>query len=138
MKSNKLFTIDNELLEKLKEQPNQSKIVNTLLTDYFGTGGNMEKDELINKRNETADEIERLKKNLSSIILKIERIETKKAKVVEQFSNIPDAIIGDFHKFPNMDKHSLIDRFNEIYRFKYTVTIEEVKKAFKAWKEEEN
>ena len=35
MKANKIFSIDIELLEKLKQEPNQSALVNKLLDDHY-------------------------------------------------------------------------------------------------------
>ena len=39
MKVNKLFTIDLDLVERLKDEKNQSKVVNELLQEYFAMGG---------------------------------------------------------------------------------------------------
>ena len=57
MKMNKLFTIDVELIEKLKAEDNQSKIINDLLKNYYAD-------------NLSIDELKKEKINQESIIKK--------------------------------------------------------------------
>lgn len=61
MKYNRMFTIDEELREKLA-QVNASKLVNELLTDYFAKSDKLTAEQLRARIAESQKEIERLKK----------------------------------------------------------------------------
>jgi len=133
MNTNRTFSINSELADRLKEQPNQSKIVNDLLTDYFMSGGSEKKD-LVIKRAEIEADILKLNKSLDVVNAKIEKICEKEATFKETVKGVPESIIEDFKKFPDMDENTLVKRYMTIYKRKYTISIDELKKALKEWK----
>ena len=128
MKVNKLFTLDADLVERLADEKNQSKVVNELLQEYFAMGGNLEKKELITKYDETIKQINKLEISTERIKLKLENIAKREASVKKLYSNIPEVVLDDFRRFPNMDEKTLMSRYKNIW-FKYKATFEEIKEA---------
>ena len=128
MKVNKLFTLDADLVERLADEKNQSKVVNELLQEYFAMGGNLEKKELIIKQDEIIKEISKLEISTEQIKLKLEKIAKREASVKKLYSNIPEVVLDDFRRFPNMDEKTLMSRYKNIW-FKYEVTFKEIKEA---------
>jgi len=130
MKVNKLFTLDADLVERLQEEKNQSKVVNELLGDYFALGGNLEKQELIAKRDELLKQIAKFETSVEQLNLKLEKIAKREASVKKIYKDIPEAVLDDFRKFPNMDEVALRSRYNNLW-FKYSATFDEIEKAYK-------
>lgn len=78
MKVNKMFNIDSELVEKLKKEGNQSKIVNELIKNYFLE--DVSKEELEKQRVVIKEEILRLGKKLEKIEKELNDWENNKLK----------------------------------------------------------
>ena len=134
MNINRTFSIEENLANRLKEENNQSKIINELLKDYYASGGSLEEDELKAEKNKIEGEIIKLTKSIEMINKRLERVVQKKRIIEEKFKNIPKEILEDFRRFPNMDEHTLMDRYREIYGTRYSCTFAELKEALTEFK----
>lgn len=131
MKVNKLFTIDQELLEDLKKEPNQSKIINSLLKDYFNHTGHLREVEIKAKITQKkllvsnlGEEIEELEKALKVLL-------TEKLRIAKVYKHIPREIMEDFNIFDKMTIESLEQRFYSVYSKKFPdLKLKELKNAF--------
>ena len=89
MKGGKFFTLDYEIILKLKDIENSSSLVNSLLTRYFESIERKEltEQELINKQKETEREYEKILKKLEEFNDKRREEEREKeiAKKAEEY-----------------------------------------------------
>ncbi len=131
MKLQKLFNIDSTLIENLNKEKNMSKLINELLSDYFNSGENSTKQEILDKINLKEKEINESKQMVMTWKEKIEAIEKKGKLLKKIFRDIPDEILDDFKVFSKMTEVILRNRFNNIYSVKYEDL--EWKKVLKAY-----
>jgi chromosome segregation ATPase len=130
MKVNKLFTIDQGLIELLKQEKNASKIINQLLLDYYGEGSNKLKEleeEIIRDKEEIKRLIELVKKKEQKVL----EIKERNKKVQEQLNNIPQGLLNDFRTFKGMTEDTLKERVRYYYP---NLDINEALKAWELWK----
>ena len=131
MKSQKILSLDREIIDLLKTVPNGSKLVNDLLIDYFFAGGGQEKAELQQNITSLQDKIHKDKISIEMIKDKIKEIIEKEKEIKEKFKNIPLVILQDFKAFPKMDEDALMSRYNNEYFG--TVEWKELLEAFKEY-----
>jgi|GEM_PF-4842606 glutamyl-tRNA reductase len=140
MKVFKHFTIDEDLSEKLEKEKNASKIINSLIRDYYGSFDGLRKQELINKLLSIKMNVEKENNEIKNIEEQIKKIEEEENKIREVYKNIPKEVLDDFKFFNKMNLDSLFERYKEVYSKIYNTTWEEIKKAFIEFKgiKEEN
>jgi DNA-binding transcriptional regulator GbsR (MarR family) len=129
-KKNKTICLDDEIIEELDKTKSASKLINDLLKDYFMTGGDFKRTELINKISIKKLEIEKTKEELIQLTERLDKINNDDKRLKEIFKDIPKEIMDDFKFFDKMDLDSLMKRYNEVYKKRFDITYEEVKKAF--------
>jgi len=133
MKIAKLFTIDIEIAEKLKDETNASELVNKLLKDYFGNLIGYEKDDLLEKKKILETEVKRQEKILKGIDEKVKNIAEKEKNIKKMFDKIPEEIIEDIKRFEKMTMPTLALRFKTIYSKKYpSLKLDDVLNCFEA------
>lgn len=110
-----MLYIDKEILEDLQKVKNMSELVSNLLRDYFGKGGTMQKEEIINLKGRKEIEVKILNSEILKLEEKLQEIEAREARIKAIFKDIPEGIIKDFHDFPEMTEDILQNRFREIY-----------------------
>jgi len=130
MKSQKILSLDAEIIEELKNIPNASKLINEMLKDYFNKSGHLKKQELKNKLILIEADIKRFTNDMELIKKQIETIEKDESRIRTIFKNIPSEILEDIKFFDKMTLDTLLNRFNQFYKRKYEIKWEEVKKAF--------
>ena len=135
MKSQKILSLDTEIIEELKKI-NASKLINELLKDYFSQNRKIKKQELLNKLNNLQIEIKNKEESMKIIKERIREIEITNKRIKTIFKNIPIEIIEDFRRFPKMSKQILLNRFKEIYHKTYNIKFEEIEKAYKQYYKE--
>ena len=114
MKGNKLITLDVEIIEKLKDT-NASKLVNSMLMDYFYSGGGLEKEELKGKIVLMDKEIFDKKAQKDILKAKLKDILDQEAEFKKIFKGMPVQVLEDFKAFPKMTEEILQVRFRELY-----------------------
>ena len=119
MKINKQFTIDSEIVDELTKEKNASGLINSLLKDYFSTGGALQKKEIEAKIATNKVELTRIKSTLTSLKNKLDLIIKREAQLKELYKNIPQEVLEDFKAFPKMTIEILRNRNREIYSRKY-------------------
>ena len=133
MKTNKMISLDVELVERLKKEKNGSKLINSLLEDYYSCGLGLEKKELNDKKVKLSEELKRIEKQVN----KVEKIEIKQQKeekkIKEFFKDVPSEILQDFRYFPKMSEEILLNRYSNIYIKKYDITYEQLLNVFKEY-----
>jgi len=131
MKSQKILSLDLEIVEELKNIPNASKLINEMLKDYFNKTGHLKKQELKNKLIQLEADKSKIIDDMEIIKKQIEFIEEQESKINEVYKNIPKDIMDDIAFFNKMDLESLFNRYHQLYskRFK-DLNWEELKKAF--------
>jgi hypothetical protein len=116
MKSNKNFTLDREIIDELKKDPNGSKLVNDLLKNHFQMGQNNK--EIINQKiflKET--EGRKIQEDITTLKEKLKIIENKDKERKEMLKDIPQEILDDLKNFQKMTLKGFKERhpdFNEI------------------------
>ena len=131
MKLQKLFNIDSTLIEDLNKERNMSKLINSLLFDYFNSGEKSTKQEILDKINLKEKEINEGKQLVITWKEKMEAINKKENLLKKIFRDIPDEILEDFKVFSKMTEIILKARFNNIYSVKYEdLKWEKVLKAY--------
>lgn len=76
MKIPKLMTIDEEIIQKLKQEPNASALVERLLKEYYAFGGDKKKNQMIQR--------EILLKNYSKTVKNLK----KEMKIMKQVESL--------------------------------------------------
>tara|TARA_R100000501_G_C2565141_1_gene74222 strand:+ start:93 stop:497 length:405 start_codon:yes stop_codon:yes gene_type:complete len=132
MKINRTYSLDANVCEQLEKEKNASKLINDLLKDYFITG-NLKEEELLKKSKEIELEILEKEAEHNKIHEQILKIKKKQKHLKDTFKSIPDEILQDFRDFPKMTKDALKNRYSDIYKRKYKVTLEEIEKAFEEY-----
>lgn len=110
-----MISLDVELIESLNKT-NASKLINSMLTDYFFGGGDLKKEEIKLEIKKLQEEIKRNTEKILLLKKKLETIEIKKEEVKKKFVKIPNNIIEDFRDFPLMSEEALRTRFNMGYK----------------------
>jgi hypothetical protein len=134
-KQNKTICLDSDIIEELEKVASASKLINDLLRDYFVAGGNFKKTEILNKISIKELEVKKIYEELKSLNNKLDSIEKREKKIKTIFKNIPDEVLEDFKVFG--EKINYTNRFIEIWKKKYDLTLDEVKKAYDAYFEKE-
>ena len=129
MKSQKLFSLDTEVIDRLKKHPNASKLANDLFSDYFFSGKNLEKIELEELLIELKTKEVMITVKLTEVQEKINAIIQKESELKEIFEGLPAEILIDFQDFPKMTFEILKNRYTEIYAAK-GVGWNELEKAY--------
>jgi hypothetical protein len=130
----KQITIDEDLIDFLKDEANCSGLINRLLKDYFGSGQDMERQQLEKKIVELKKEIDEKKKQLEGFELSLGSIEKKKKEAEEIFKDVPREILSDFMKF-DITPEALFVRYNNIYKWNYpSLEFEDLRNTWLAWK----
>jgi len=137
MKSQKILSLDVEIVEELKKLPNSSGLINQMLKDYFNQHGALKKQELLNKLGSKELELKNLSEEVKIIKERIKEIEVTENRIKSIFKNIPQEILNDFRAFPKMSMEILRNRFREIYSKTYDITIEELIKAYNQYYDKE-
>jgi DNA helicase IV len=142
MKSQKILSLDFEIVEELKKIPNASKLINEMLLDYFNKNGHLKKKELKDKLAQLNLNKEKIINDMEILEKQIISIEKEEARINETYKNIPKEIMEDFNSFDKMTADGLFTRFKNLYskRFKDLDWLE-LKKAFyefRGIKEESN
>lgn len=115
MKSQKILSLDIEIIEQLKSIPNASKLINEMLIDYFFSGSDLKKDELKSKIQLEENYINEKLQKIENLKIKLKEIEIKDNKIKEVFNEIPDSILTDFRMFPRMTEEVLAVRHKNLY-----------------------
>jgi hypothetical protein len=136
MKQNKTISLDTELISYFSENPqiNSSQLINRLLSDFVGQGGELKTNEIKEKIIATETEIKEKQLLLSNLQNQLRAIEEKENKIKDMFKNIPAEALQDFRSFPKMDELALRSRYDNYYYF-YDVSFEEILQAFRKFKE---
>ena len=133
MKISRLFSIDQEIAERLAEEKNQSGIINELLKEYYSVAGS-EEDGLKNGLKEAYLAIVKAGKDKQMLENRIAKIQKVKDKLRQKYKNIPEMIIEDFKHYPKMDVETLKVRFDGIYKHKFiNLSWTELLKAWRMW-----
>ena len=128
-KKNRQITIDDDLSEEL-DQINASGLINELLKDYFNKGNDENLKKLNQKLAEIEEEKRKINKKRREIKQKIEKIKQREARVLKLYSKVPQIVLQELKEFPNMTLMSLRNRYDGIYRRKYSFSWMELKKVF--------
>lgn len=131
MKVNKQFTIDSEIVDELSKEKNASGLINSLLVNYFTSGGKLEKTEIMKRISEKETQTLKLIEETTQLKTKLESLEKKEKYIKEIFKDIPDEVMDDLKSFPKMSESVLRNRHHEIYAKKYNISYDKVLKAFK-------
>ena len=127
-KTNKTICIDVGLIDELQKISNASGLINDLLMEYFGAGNKSSIDDLKKRILKEEENIRNATENLEKLKATLEKFEKKERLTKQIFKNIPEEIFQDFLRFgENINWRS---RFNEIWGRKYSITREEVQKAY--------
>jgi len=138
MKGTKIFTLDDDLIDKLSREPNASKLVNDLLRKHYNNSA-PKVEELTEKLKKLETIKTKTEENIKAIEQQLKVIEEDEAKRKAQlsaiFENLPQEIKDVFNSFgPKLNEYSLrsqYDYFSEKYpKLKW----EEVKKAYEEFK----
>ena len=132
-KGHKMVSLDLDIIQELKSNPNSSKLINDFLIDYFKGGSLRKKTELLSKRTKLSSEILELKEMIIIIDNKLLDIEKKAEEVRKSFEDIPNNILEDFKKYPNMTEEILKNRFEGEYELKYRINWETLLEAYKIY-----
>ena len=132
-KGQKILSLDLDIIQELKSNPNASKLVNDFLLDYFKGGSLRKKTELESKRTKLSAEILEMKEMIIVIDKKLLDIEKKAEDVRKSFEDIPSNIIEDFKKFPNMTEEILKNRFEGQYERISRISWEDLLEAYKIY-----
>lgn len=130
MKSQKVLSLDVEIIKELKKLPNSSGLINEMLKDYFNQHGALKKQELLNKLGLVELDIKKKTEEMKLIRERIKEIEITESRIKSIFKNIPKEVLDDFRAFPNMTEQILCTRFKEIYSKRYNITFKEIEKAY--------
>ena len=137
MKQNKLFSLDPDIIERLQNEKNASKIVNDYLIEYYATGKYKEKAEIEFKLKELETEIHLLMDKGNELNIKLEEIEKQEKETKEKFKNVPNEVLDDFKFWPNMSEEVFLTRFKEYHKkypkFTKDIAIKSYKEYFKKW-----
>ncbi len=133
MKIQKIFTLDQELVERLTEEKNQSAIVNDLLKEYYSIDGTEEDSIKISLK--TADEdIKKAKRTKKTLEKRAKTLHSQREEMTKRYKNIPKEILKDFKIYPKMDVETLKVRFDGIYHLKHKeLKWVELLKAWRTW-----
>tara|TARA_Y100000310_G_C20049131_1_gene519734 strand:- start:77 stop:502 length:426 start_codon:yes stop_codon:yes gene_type:complete len=129
-KVQKIFTIDDNLVEELKLVKNKSKLVNELLKDYFSKGSLKVKEELLAKMANLRRDLFNQKEQLINYEATLKKLEEKEKSIESLYSNLPKDILDDFKMFPALSEEGLINRYQGIYADKYKISYNEIKAAY--------
>ena len=133
MKSQKLFSLDQDIIERLQEEKNASKIVNDILIDYYSTGKYKQKEEIqakITKYTKIIDDAVDKKRTLED---KYDQIERKEKETAQKFKNTPKEVLDDFKFWPNMSEEVFLTRFKEYHKKHPNFTKEIALKAYREY-----
>lgn len=133
MKKQKMLYLEGDIIEELDKLPNASKLINELLNDYFSTGGQLKKAELIKKLGIKKLEIDKLSAEIKDLNNKIASIEENENKLKDAFRSIPEEILEDFKFYPTMTEQILYTRFKEIYSRKYKLDYPTLLEAYNTY-----
>ena len=115
-KIGKPFTLDEEVIDELKNVKNASKLVNELLIEHlFGTKSNI-KEEISRKLRELTVQKEEIETKMITLVQKYDRIEAKEKEQKHEFRDIPPDILEDFNRFPDMSEEVLKSRWEGKYK----------------------
>lgn len=139
MKTNKIFSLDTEVIVSLQNVDNASKLVNDLLVDYFASGRNLEEEDLKKEILKTESLIITEQGRINNMNARLKEIEEKDKEVKKIFQDIPKAIIDDFKIYPKMTEEILRKKCKTSYKnFDISKADEDrIVKAFKFWKKVE-
>lgn len=136
MKSQKLFSLDVEVIANLIKVENASKLVNDLLSDYFFTGQNLKEEEIKANILGFEKEIITKKQKIDHLRKRLELLIKKDKEMKEIFKQIPKQILEDFKEFPKMTEDSLHNRFKTLYSKTKGLKWELVLEAYNKFREE--
>ena len=131
MKASHSFSLEVEVIKKLKEMKNPSTIVNDFLKEYFYPSDQMKEEQMKEELNIIKKERKKIDEREIDLTESLNKIQMKDKEMRDTFKDIPQKILKDFNKFDSMDEHTLFDRFKDIYSKTYEIKWEEVLKAFK-------
>jgi|TARA_Y100000296_G_scaffold17864_1_gene21117 hypothetical protein len=137
VKVNKNFTLDGDLVDKLKEEGNASLLINNLLIDYFGSTSRRNIDELRHQMKGLRKEIFDKQELMEEISQSILNLEIKEKAHQSQFKSIPKEILEDF-KFYNFSEDSLTNRWKDIYKAKYDIKLDLLLDVWKSYNENQS
>ena len=115
MKIIKTITIDAELNEKLKEEPNASGLISKLLQDYYEEGGAMKKKELEALVSHKKIEIKKLNDEIQIIVNKVIDMNKRKKILSKALDKVPQDVQDDLEFFPKLSLEAFKSRYEEIY-----------------------
>lgn len=132
-KINKMICLEKDVINQLKGEKNASKLINDLLNNYFGNYNISQKQQLQEQQIQAQNKLKKINKELKKIKDALRIIEKKEKELIDKFKDIPESILSDFRKFPNMTIGTLRMRYSNIY-FKYSVTLKRLIKALEDYK----
>ncbi len=115
MKTQKILSLDIEIVEQLSSIKNASKLINSMLVDYFFSGSDLKKDEIKSKIQLEENSISEKQQKIENLKTKLSQIEKKDKEIKEVFSEIPEFILTDFRMFPKMTEEVLAVRHKNLY-----------------------
>ena len=115
MKAQKILSLDIEIIQQLSTIKNASKLINTMLIDYFFSGSDLKKDEIKGKIQLEENEINEKQRKIENLKVKLNQIETQDSQIRVLFAHIPESILTDFRMFPKMTKEVLAVRHKNLY-----------------------
>ena len=131
MKSQKLLSLDIDIIDRLKAEDNGSALVQRLLVNHYGSGDEQEIEYLRQKLTDI-DEKHKIEKEVLKSKLAILVKNDRKRRELQK--KVPQEIEVDFKLFPQMTEEILQNRYADIYIKKFPkLKYEDILKAFKVY-----
>ena len=131
MKSQKLLSLDIDIIDHLKAEDNGSALVQRLLVNHYGSGDEQEIEYLRQKLTDI-DEKHKIEKEVLKSKLAILVKNDRKRRELQK--KVPQEIEVDFKLFPQMTEEILQNRYADIYIKKFPkLKYEDILKAFKVY-----